>query len=546
MQAGEHEKTVPWYRNGVLYQIYPLSFADSNGDGYGDIGGIIQHLDYLAGDLESLGVSALWLSPMYRSPMKDFGYDISDFRDIDPIFGTLQDFDRLISEVHARGMKLLMDFVPNHTSDQHSWFQEALRSKASKKRDWYIWANPKPDGSAPNNWLSRFGGSSWTYDEVSDQYYLHTFLSSQPDLNWRNPEVRAEMAETLRFWLKRGVDGFRTDSIYVLIKDEKLRDDPINPSFIEGESDPADRFLQKHSAGQTELLSVLDDICDIVAVDADSFLVSEAYLGIEEMKPLYRACQKHPIHAPFNFNLMTLKWGADSFGDWIDAYEASLGPNDVPNYVLGNHDRPRLASRVGVDRARLLAMLQMTLRGLPVVYYGDELGLENAVISPGAERDPWGIAVPGFGRDIARGLMPWSGEKNGGFTTGRPWLRASQARPSITVASEQRLPDSTFNLYRELIHLKATLPALHFGSYRRIKTDHPDIYAFAREYRHNRCLIIINCSDSDRKVSIEGSPSGQLLVSTHRVDGDQSRGDLGKVSLAAFEGQLYEISRFIS
>ena len=541
MNAREHKKTIPWYQNGVLYQIYPLSFSDSNGDGYGDINGIIDHLDYLSGGEEALGVNAIWLSPMYRSPMKDFGYDISDFRDIDPIFGTLADFDLLVSEIHKRGMKVLMDFVPNHTSDQHPWFQESLESKASAKRDWYIWANPKADGSEPNNWLSRFGGSAWTYDDASDQYYLHTFLSSQPDLNWRNSDVRAEMAAILRFWLGRGVDGFRTDSIYVLIKDAQLRDDPINPDYVEGINDPADRFLQQHSAGQTELLSVLDDICDIVAVDDDSFLVSEAYLGIEEMKPLYRACQRHPIHAPFNFNLMSLPWGANSFGDWIDQYESSLGAQNVPNYVLGNHDRPRLASRVGLERARLLSLLQMTLRGLPVIYYGDELGLQNAVIRPEEAQDPWGIAVAGFDRDIARGPMPWSGGTHNGFSTSIPWLKSKSVDGRMTVEGENRSPESTLSLYRQLIHLKTTLPSLHYGSYRSIETGNKDIYAFIREYHLNRCVIIINFSEFETIVSSKEELIGRLLSSTHAVDGSDNHVPIKDLNMSGYEARIYEI-----
>lgn len=539
---GESELTVPWYRKGVLYQVYPLSFADSNGDGYGDLGGLIDHLDYLGGSKNSLGVSGIWLSPVYRSPMKDFGYDISDFCDIDPIFGTMKDFDKLVAQVHKRGMKLLMDFVPNHTSDQHPWFQEALRSKVSPKRDWYIWADPKADGSVPNNWLSRFGGPAWTLDTASGQYYLHTFLSSQPDLNWRNFEVREAMAAVLRFWLERGVDGFRTDSIYVLIKDKLLRDDPANPEFVQGVDDPADEFLQHHSAGQAELFSVLSNICEVVDTDSDSFLVSEAYLGIEQMKPLYRACQRHPIHAPFNFNLMALSWNAEVFGDWIDNYEASLSKDDVPNYVLGNHDRPRLASRVGVERARAFAVLQMTLRGLPVIYNGDELGLENAVVDQKNELDPWGKTVPGFGRDVARGHMPWSDKLNNGFSTGNPWLRQTKSYShAINVDHQQQSTESSLYLYRRLIQLKATLPALQKGDYLRVKTDNPEIYAFIRQYSENRCLIVINFSKNSEKVSIDGNEGGQLLSSTHSAQGKDKICPIGRLELAPYEAQLYEL-----
>jgi alpha-glucosidase len=545
MQAGEHGKIIPWYRKGALYQIYPLSFADSSGDGYGDLRGIIDHLDYLAGTDDSLGVAAVWLSPIFRSPLKDFGYDISDFRDIDPVFGTMKDFYELVAGVHKRGMKLLLDFVPNHTSDQHAWFREARISRSSSKRDWYIWADAKADGSPPNNWLSRFGGSAWELDVASGQYYLHTFLSSQPDLNWRNPEVRAEMSAVLRYWIDRGVDGFRTDAVYVLIKDDLLRDDPPNLNYRPGIDDPADSLMQTYSAGQSQLLGLLEDFCDAVALDGGTFMVSEAYLGIDQMKQLYRACKIHPIHAPFNFNLMTLPWGASSFGDWIDAYEDSLGHEDVPNYVLGNHDRPRLASRVGIEKARLLSLLQLTLRGMPVIYYGEELGMENANLSKREEKDPWGIRVPGLGlgRDIARGPMQWSGKMNAGFSMGKPWLPMGPDTNVSNVESQSREPESMLSMYKQLIHLKLSIPAIQTGKYRRLKTDNPEIYAFIRGEGNNRCVIVINFSENTAVVSIEGNLFGELLCSTHSVDGRTGTVALAKLKLQGFEGQLYEIKR---
>ncbi len=545
MQAGEQGKHIPWYRKGALYQIYPLSFSDSNGDGYGDIRGIINHLDYLAGTDESLGVAAVWLSPIFRSPLKDFGYDISDFRDIDPVFGTMKDFYELVAEVHKRGMKLLLDFVPNHTSDQHAWFKEARMSRSSSKRDWYIWADPKADGSPPNNWLSIFGGSAWELDVASGQYYLHSFLESQPDLNWRNPHVRAEMSAVLRYWIDRGVDGFRTDSVYVLIKDDLLRDDPPNPNYRPGIDDPANSLLHTYSAGQNQLLGLLENFCDVVALDGGSFMVSEAYLGIDQMKQLYRACSIHPIHAPFNFNLMSLPWGASSFGDWIDAYEDSLSHEDVPNYVLGNHDRPRLASRVGQSKARLLSLLQLTLRGLPIIYYGDELGMENIELTKKEEKDPWGIRVPGLGlgRDIARGPMGWSGKINGGFTTGKPWLRMPTDGDIKNVEGQTRELDSMLHLYRQLIQLKLSMPALQTGKYRRLKTDNPEIYAFMRGEGHSRCVIVINFSEKEQKISIDGNYSGELLCSTHNVYGEKGKVPLANLKLVGFEGQLYEIMR---
>lgn len=540
---GEQSYGAPWYAKGVLYQIYPLSFADANGDGYGDIGGILDHLDYLAGSDESLGVAAVWLSPMYVSPMKDYGYDVANFCDIDPVFGDLASFDRLVAALHERGIKILMDFVPNHTSDQHAWFRESKQSKVSPKRDWYIWADGKADGSEPNNWLSAFGGPAWTHDKVTDQYYLHTFLSSQPDLNWRNPEVREAMTDVLRFWLARGVDGFRTDAVYYLIKDEGLRDDPANPHYREGQDDPATRLLPTHSAGQHELFDLLEGFCDAVAAGGGELIVSEAYLGIKQMQKLYKACRNHPIHAPFNFNLMTLPWGAESFGDWIDTYEASLGPADVPNYVLGNHDRSRLASRLGQPRARLIAMLQLSLRGLPVVYYGDELGMENSVVRGASERDPWGLQVPGYGlgRDMARGPMPWSVQKHYGFTEAEPWLPAATNAQSAAVSLQRRDPESMFSLYRQMIHLKATMPALYEGRYERIKTDSTDIYAFERSSNDDRCIIVLNFAANATKVSLHGDPEGILLTSTHVVDGSPDRGKLGRLRLEAYEGRIYHV-----
>ena len=300
----------PWYRRAVLYQIYPLSFADANADGYGDLRGIINHLDYLNdGTADSLGVGAIWLSPVYASPMTDWGYDISDHCAIDRTFGTMADFDRLVSEAHLRGIKVVMDYVANHTSIEHAWFEESRSTLTNAKRDWYIWSDPKPDGSPPNNWLSRFGGSAWKFEEQTGQYYLHSFLETQPDLNWRNPDVRTAMLDVLRFWLKRGVDGFRADAVLSLVKDSHLRDNPPNPAFVKGVSDPADKFLETYSAMKEPLGNVLGGFCNVIASHDDTYLVSEAYLDVAGLHELYGACREHPIHAPLNFNLMSIHWG---------------------------------------------------------------------------------------------------------------------------------------------------------------------------------------------------------------------------------------------
>ncbi len=534
----------PWYRKAVLYQIYPLSWADSNGDGYGDLRGIIERLDYLNdGTAGSLGVGAIWLSPIYRSGLADWGYDIIDHCAIDPLFGTMADFDVLLREVHKRGMRLLLDYVPNHTSSKHSWFVEARKSRGNPKRDWYIWADPKPDGSMPNNWLSRFGGPMWTLDDATGQYYLHTFLADQPDLNWRNPEVRAAMLEVLRFWLRRGVDGFRTDAVTALIKDQALRNDPPNPDFDPATSLPSLANLRIYSNVQGGLGGLVGSFCDVLAEKEDTFLLSEAYLNISGLKELYGACERHPIHAPFNFNLITLDWSAEVYRQFIDEYEGSLGPNDWPNYVLGNHDKQRIATRRGQKRARLLAFLQMTLRGLPVVYAGEELGLENGVISTTNERD---ISLrklqgPLLKRDVSRTPMPWSGGYNGGFSEGSPWLPLSPDYAMHNVELEERQPESMLALYRHLIHLRAACEPLADGAYRSIAGGNPDVFVFIREAPWGKCYVMLNFANTEQRISLR--EIGIWIAGTHLIEGDGQPHDQGEIRLKAYEGRLYELMR---
>ncbi len=536
-------QTSPWYRRTVLYQIYPLSFADSNGDGYGDLAGIIDKLDYLGGaDGESLGVGAIWISPVFKSPMADWGYDVADYTAIDPRFGTMADFDRLLAESHRRGIKVILDFVANHTSTEHPWFVESKSSRTNPKRDWYIWADPKPDGSEPNNWLSRFGGSAWTYHEPTGQYYLHTFLAAQPDLNWRNTGVREAMLGVLKFWLGRGVDGFRADALTSLIKDDQLRDNPADPSYVEGVSRPADRYFETYSAMTGELTSTLSGVvasfCDVLATQDDTYLLSEAYLGIEGLQQLYGACQAHPIHAPFNFNLMKLPWQAAQFRDFIDEFEAALGPDDWPNYVLGNHDVSRLASRLGQAKARLLSLILLTLRGLPVIYAGDELGLENGTITAAAKRDVAGEAA-GESRDGGRTPMPW--DVDGGFSAAEPWLPYSSDWHEHNVATEERNPSSMLMLYRQLIHLKTANPALTEGDYRSLDVGQTDVFAFAREAGTQRFYILANFSDEPITVTL--GRIGTWIAGSHTPYGDGVAHLGGKIVLQGLEGRIYEERR---
>ena len=483
-----------WWKNGVIYQIYPRSFQDSNGDGIGDLNGIRQRLDYLL----ALGVHALWISPIYPSPMVDFGYDVTDYCDVDPRFGTLADFDRLAAETHSRGLKIILDFVPNNTSDRHPWFR-ASRQRDDPKRDWYLWRDPAPGGGPPNNWLSNFGGPAWTRDPASGQYYLHSFLEEQPDLNWRNPEVRAAMYEVLRFWLRRGVDGFRVDVIYHLIKDAQFRDNPPDPEFMPG-SDPAHRLLPVYTVDQPEVHDIVIEMRRVLNEFSDGrsdrLLIGETYLPIPRLMAYYGRDQAGVLQGaqlPFNFHLIGAHWQAESIDRLVREYEAALPPGAAPNWVLGNHDKPRIATRVGRAGARLAAMLLLTLRGTPTLYYGDELGMLDVAIPPKEVQDPFEKNQPGkgLGRDPQRTPMPWSDEPNNGFTTGRPWLRLGTDPLVGHVQAQSRDEGSMLQLYRRLLSLRRKHAALHQGAYVPLSVE-GDLLAYARVHAGKRALVVLN------------------------------------------------------
>lgn len=529
----------------MVYQVYPRSFKDSDGDGVGDLTGIIEKLDYLndgstsspqGGTDKSLGVNAIWLNPVYKSPMKDFGYDISDYRDIDPLFGTLETFDRLVKEAHKRGIKIIMDFVANHTSSEHPWFIESRSSKGNPKRDWYIWRDAKPDGSPPNNWLSVFGGSAWSFDEKTKQYYMHSFLPDQPDLNWRNQEVRDEMTDILRFWLKRDVDGFRTDAVYHLVKDDEFRDDPPNPNYSSGRQDPYESLLHIYSQGRPELKETTNSLCNVLGIhNGDVYMVSEAYIGVPQMVEFYKACD-NGLHAPLNFNLMTIPWSGESFKKFIDDFEISLRSNDWPNYVLGNHDRSRLATRIGQERARLAAMLMFTLRGMPFIYYGEELGMEDVAIPDNKCLDPWGKNVPGFnvGRDPERTPMQWDESSHAGFTGGNPWLLVSPDYKKRNVKVESRDPLSMLSFYKKLIRQRTNSPALLTGMYKPLESGNKDVFVFGRECEKEKLLVAINFSDTERVSGLQ--VRGSLLCGTHSENAREKVTDLAQLKLRPYEG----------
>jgi alpha-glucosidase len=445
-----------WWQSGVIYQVYPRSFQDTNGDGIGDLAGIERRLDHFV----SLGVDAIWISPIYPSPMVDFGYDVADYSGVHPMFGTIANFDWLLAAAHARGLKLLLDFVPNHSSDQHPWFIESRSSRTNPKRDWYIWRDPAADGGPPNNWISDFGGPAWEWDVATAQYYYHAMLREQPDLNWRNPDVRAAMFDAMRFWLDRGVDGFRVDILWHLIKAADFPDNPANADWRDGMADK-ERVLQRHSTDQPEVFAIAEEMRRLADVYGDRVLIGEIYLPIERLMAYYGK-QMDGVHLPFNFQLIEARWEARHLHDLIAEYEAALPTGGWPNWVLGNHDRPRIASRVGEAQARVAAMLLLTLRGTPTIYYGDELGLADVPIPAEAVQDPRELREPclGFGRDPVRTPMPWDNSPNAGFTDGVPWLPLNRDWRTRNVAAEAADRASMLHLYRDLLRLRRAHPAL--------------------------------------------------------------------------------------
>ncbi len=420
-----------WWHRAVLYQIYPRSFRDGDGDGVGDIRGICQRLDHLV----ELGVDALWLSPVFPSPMADFGYDVADYCDIDPLFGSLADFDALLADAHKRGLKVILDLVANHSSDRASLVPGKPCCARSAQARLVHLARSGAGGGPPNNWLSEFGGGAWEFDAASGQYYLHTFLASQPDLNWRNPEMAAAMHEVVRFWLKRGVDGFRADAVRHLIKDEAFRDNPANPAYRDG--DPPDTaVLPLYTADRPEAHDVIAGLRGVIDAFPDRLLIGELNLPFDKLVAYYGR-DLDGLHLPFNFALLSAPWKARHLAGLIDRYEAALPEGGWPNWVLGNHDKPRIASRVGDAQAKVAAMLLLTLRGMPTLYYGDEIGMRQIKIPPDRVRDPYELNVPGLGlgRDGCRTPMQWDASSKAGFTRASPgcrWARTIASSMSRT------------------------------------------------------------------------------------------------------------------
>src|SRR5450755_664824 len=529
-------QTHSWWQTGVLYQVYPRSFMDGNGDGVGDLPGITEKLDYL----RWLGIDALWLSPIYPSPMADFGYDISNYTEVDPLFGTLQDIDALIQQAHSRDLKLILDYVPNHTSDEHPWFRESRASRENAKRDWYIWHDPAPNGGPPNNWASYFGGPAWQYDAQTGQYYLHLFDVKQPDLNWRNPAVREAMYDVLRFWLDRGVDGFRVDVLWLLLKDEQQRDNELNPDWRPGDP-PYTYQFNTYTEDQPGIHDIVRKVRSVLDSYGDRVFIGEIYLDVHKLVHYYGETLDE-AHLPFNFQFVTMAdWSASTVREAVDEYEKALPEGAWPNWVLGNHDRNRIASRLGRERARAAQLLLLTLRGTPTCYYGDELGMQNVPVPPAQMHDPQGKANPEHSRDPIRTPMQWNSGPNAGFAPANvaPWLPLASDYQIYNVASEQNDPRSLLSLTRALLALRRSLPALTLGSYRSLDQGNAACFAYLREHEEQRYLVVLNSSAQEQLVSLPELAHGRIALSTH-MDREGTV-DLSSLHLRENEGCLIEV-----
>jgi alpha-glucosidase len=470
--------------------------------------GLLQRIDHL----EWLGVDVVWLTPVYTSPMLDFGYDVADFCAIDPLYGTMDEFDALLDALHRRGIRLILDFVPNHTSDQHSWFRDSRSSRSSTKRDWYVWADPGPDGGPPNNWLSRFGGSAWQWDESTNQYYYHAFLAEQPDLNWRNAEVRQAMGDVMRFWLQRGVDGFRVDASAVLAEDELLRDDPPDPDADEN-TPPPQRLKHIFTDDRRESMGYIEEMRAVLDEFPERVLAGEVQGKIDRIGHFYGEA-KPRLHLPLNFALLDTPWDALSLQANIDAYLNAIPDHGWPDWVIGGHDKKRIAGKIGQEQARVLAMLLLTLPGTPILFAGDELGLEPVRIPPERVQDPFEKLVGGYdlNRDPERTPMRWDAGRHGGFTSGEPWLPIGDDVAQRNVATLRDDPSSLLWLYRHLIALRRAEPLLVAGKLEPVRSRN-DILVYRRICDDEALLVALNTTHQPRLCEWQGQ--GRLLLSTY-------------------------------
>ena len=537
-----------WWQTGIIYQIYPRSFQDSNADGVGDLKGIIRRLDYL----KSLHIDAIWLSPIFPSPMHDFGYDVADYGDIHPLFGTLDDFDRLVAEAHARDLKIILDLVPNHTSDEHAWFVESRSSRDNPKRDYSLWRDPAagdgpPETRLPNNWQTHFGENAWTYDAHTGQFYMHQFHRAQPELNYRHPDVLPAMLDNMRFWLDRGVDGFRVDVIWLMLKDEQFRDEPPNPHAAP-DARPFDQISHVYTAGVEGIHDIIKQMRAVLDEYDERMMVGEIYLPVEQLVTYYGDGDE--CHMPFNFQLINLPWDARVIGDYIREYEGALPPGGWPNWVLGNHDQHRVATRVGPAQARVAQMLLLTLRGTPTCYYGDEIGMENVPIPLAQCQDPAALQQPElfeiFGRDPERTPMQWDDSPNAGFTAPgvTPWLPLADDYRQRNVAAQDGDPASILNFYRALAALRRSEPALNRGEYEEVELGVPDVLAYRRTWAGSDGFwVVLNFGQEAAILDLQ--PIGSPVTMNLALSTDASRDDTPSgryFTLAGNEGAIFRLA----
>ena len=539
----------PWWQSAVFYQIYPWSYKDSNGDGIGDLRGIQSRLDYLRdGTPASLGVDAVWLSPIYPSPMKDFGYDVSDYCNVDPRFGTLSDFDSLLREAHRRGLRVIMDLVLNHTSDQHPWFLQSRSSRDSPKADWYCWAEGRSLFRRPSNWNARFGGSSWTWDPTRRQYYLHSFLKEQPDLNWQHPPVREAMWDVARFWLDRGVDGFRLDAINWLGKDLRWPDNPFQFGW-RGYT----RQEHRYDRDQPVTHEIMKELRQLLSAYPHAVLIGEAAADTPGGPAAFYGQGDDELHLVFDFRLLKSPWRADRFRQFLTDHVPAIPKGGWATIVFSNHDQPRHIDRYGQDgdadaRARAAALLLFTLPGTPFLYYGEELGMRNAKLRYRELRDPYTKRFWPFrpGRDPARTPMQWDASYQAGFTTGRPWLPIAAQSAGLNVADEATDPRSLLSLYKRLIAQRRASQALTLGGCSLVGAEASDCLLYERTAQledgtTERMLTMVNFSERQVDVTVPQSvPHGRVLLSTNPASVDAGR--ISRcMKLAPNEGRLIQI-----
>ena len=535
-----------WWRHGVVYQVYPRSFADSDGNGLGDLRGLIDHLDYLGHGPDGLGVDAIWLSPIYPSPGLDAGYDVSDHAAIDPRFGTEADFAELVAEAHRRGIRVVLDLVLNHTSDQHAWFQASRASRTGPYADWYLWHDgndPAGAGTAspPNNWLSYFGGSAWALEPARRQFYDHTFLAEQPDLNWREPSVKAAQLEMIQGWLDRGVDGFRLDVFNCFLKDEELRSNPLGPAA----GRPWDRQVHRYDKDQPGLGALLGDLRAVVDARPGRMTVGELFEG----NPTLAARFVTDRHLVFDFRLLQQPWSAEAFREAIVEREAAFGLERWPTVVLSNHDQSRTASRLAEggdpdEVARAAAVVLLTLRGTAFLYYGEELGLHDVAVPRDEIQDPPARAAspdfPWWNRDQCRSPMPWTGGPGAGFTTGRPWMRLAPDTATRNVEAQLRDPDSILALYRRLLRARRASPALHGGDLTLLPMSTPGVLGYVRRAGESLALVLVNFREASVEATVNVRAGGrwEAVVSTHLAR-PAPFADGGVVALGPLEAAVF-------